>query len=76
MSDRNLVVIELEQLFTIIKDTLRQEIVNKNQTPQKGLMNFKETCEFLRIHPSTLNKLKVENKIPFKRLGKMKKRKS
>lgn len=33
-------------------------------------MNFKETCDFLGIHPSTLNKWKAENKIPYKRLGK------
>ncbi|MBK7980252.1 MAG: helix-turn-helix domain-containing protein [Ignavibacteriae bacterium] len=33
-------------------------------------MNFKETCDFLGIHPSTLNKWKANNKIPYKRLGK------
>ncbi|MCF8260893.1 MAG: helix-turn-helix domain-containing protein [Melioribacteraceae bacterium] len=70
MENRNLVVIETEQLIVLIKEAIKAELSNKNEIPQKELMNFKETCEFLGIHPSTLNKWKAENKIPFKRLGK------
>ena len=34
------------------------------------ILNFKETCALLGIHPSTLNKWKAQNKIPYKPLGK------
>ena len=45
-------------------------IKKNNLFDQKQIMNFQETCDFLGIHPSTLNKWKAENKIPYKRLGK------
>jgi len=56
-----------EQLRTIIKDAIHEEL---SQKKEKELLNFKEACEFLGISPSALNKWKSENKIPFKRLGK------
>ena len=65
----NIVLISLseEQLRTIIKDAIHEEL---SQKKEKELLNFKEACEFLGISPSALNKWKSENKIPFKRLGK------
>ena len=70
MEDK-LAVIEIDQLYILIKKAV-SEIVSEMVRPEqtKDLLNFKETCEYLGIHPSTLNKWKAENKIPFKRLGK------
>ena len=69
--ENKLAVIEIDQLYILIKKAV-SEIVSEMVRPEqtKDLLNFKETCEYLGIHPSTLNKWKAENKIPFKRLGK------
>lgn len=73
MEQNNIILFSLSQdeLRMIIRDSVKIELSafleNKRE---KELMNFNETCEFLGIHTSTLNKWKAENKIPFKRLGK------
>ena len=69
--ENKLAVIEIDQLYILIKKAV-SEIVSEMVRPEqtKDILNFKETCEYLGIHPSTLNKWKAENKIPFKRLGK------
>jgi excisionase family DNA binding protein len=62
-------------LLSITKDELN-EIVSSavesslNKKSEKQLLTFKETCEFLGIHASTLNSWKAQKKIPFKKLGK------
>ena len=69
--ENRIIVIDQNQLFELIKlavTEVSQEY--KNAKDQSQIMNFKETCDFLGIHASTLNKWKAENKIPFKRLGK------
>ena len=65
----NIVLMSISQteLRDIIKEAVHEELSRKKE---KELLNFKETCEFLGISPSALNKWKSENKIPFKRLGK------
>jgi predicted DNA-binding transcriptional regulator AlpA len=65
----NIVLISLsqEQLKAIIKEAVHEELSRKKE---KELLNFKETCEFLGISASALNKWKSLNKIPFRRLGK------
>lgn len=69
--ENKLVVIEIDQLYTLIKKAVSEIVIGTKKCEQaKDLLNFKETCEFLGIHPSTLHKWKAENKIPFKRLGK------
>ncbi|MBK8947248.1 MAG: helix-turn-helix domain-containing protein [Ignavibacteriae bacterium] len=69
--ENKLVLIEIDQLYAIIKQAILEVIKKKDdEDQQKEIMNFKETCEFLGIHPSTLNKWKAQNKIPYKRLGK------
>ena len=66
-----LVVVETDQLYLIIKQAIKEVLSEKEENKNsKDLMNFNETCDFLGIHPSTLNKWKAENKIPYKRLGK------
>jgi excisionase family DNA binding protein len=66
-----LVVVETDQLYLIIKQAVKEVLLEKEENKNyKELMNFNETCDFLGIHPSTLNKWKAENKIPYKRLGK------
>lgn len=66
-----LVVLEIESLDTLLKQAIHEVLEEKEKNKNhKELMNFKETCDFLGIHPSTLNKWKAENKIPFRRLGK------
>lgn len=69
--ENKIVVIDHEQLIKFIKSAVA-EVLQENQgiKDQQNIMNFSETCEYLGIHPSTLNKWKSENKIPFKRLGK------
>ncbi|MBK8945383.1 MAG: helix-turn-helix domain-containing protein [Ignavibacteriae bacterium] len=69
--ENKFVLIEIDQLYAIIKQAILEVIKKKdNEDQQKEILNFKETCEFLGIHPSTLNKWKAQNKIPYKRLGK------
>ena len=69
--ENKLVVIEVDQLYSLIKQAVDEVIIKKEESEHiKDLLNFKETCEYLGIHPSTLNKWKAENKIPYKRLGK------
>ncbi len=69
--ESQLVVVETDQLYLIIKQAINEVLLEKEENKNhKELMNFKETCDFLGIHPSTLNKWKAENKIPYKRLGK------
>ena len=66
-----LVVVETDQLYLIIKQAIKEVLLEREEEKNyKELMNFNETCDFLGIHPSTLNKWKAENKIPYKRLGK------
>ncbi|MBK8946331.1 MAG: helix-turn-helix domain-containing protein [Ignavibacteriae bacterium] len=69
--ENKLVLIKIDQLYAIIKQAILEVIKKKDdEDQQKEILNFKETCEFLGIHPSTLNKWKAQNKIPYKRLGK------
>lgn len=69
--ENKLVVIEIDDLYTLIKQAVKEAIIKKQEYEHtKDLLNFKETCEYLGIHASTLNKWKAENKIPYKRLGK------
>ncbi len=69
--ENRIVVVDTDQLIELIKSAINEVLEKKDQNKNlKDLLNFKETCNFLGIHPSTLNKWKAENKIPFKRLGK------
>jgi len=69
--ENKLVVIEIDHLYSIIKQAVNEVVIKKEESElTKDLLNFKETCEYLGIHPSTLNKWKAQNKIPYKRLGK------
>ena len=69
--ENKLVVIEIDHLYSLIKQAVKEVVIKKEESEHKNdLLNFKETCEYLGIHPSTLNKWKAENKIPYKRLGK------
>ncbi|MBI9072075.1 MAG: helix-turn-helix domain-containing protein [Melioribacteraceae bacterium] len=61
-----LMSIDKNELSSIVSDAIKTQLANKRE---KDLMNFQETCEFLGIHPSTLNRWKSRNKIPFKKLG-------
>ena len=65
----NIIFLQMSQdeLKELIGNVLRQEL---NRKEEKQLLNFKEVCKVLDISASTLNKLKSENKIPFKKLGK------
>jgi predicted DNA-binding transcriptional regulator AlpA len=65
----NVVLISIPQdkLKDLIREAVREELSYKKE---KELLNFKETCEFLGISSSCLNKWKAENQIPYKRLGK------
>jgi predicted DNA-binding transcriptional regulator AlpA len=65
----NIVLISIPQdkLKDLIREAIREELSYKKD---KELLNFKETCEFLGISPSALNKWKSENRIPYKKLGK------
>lgn len=42
----------------------------KKHKKEKDLLNFKETCDYIGISTSALNKWKSENRIPYKKLGK------
>lgn len=69
--ENKLVVIEVDHLYSLIKQAVNEVVSKKEESEHaKDLLNFKETCNYLGIHPSTLNKWKAENKIPYKRLGK------
>lgn len=69
--ENKLVVIEVDHLYSLIKQAINEVVIKKKESEHpKELLNSKEACEFLGIHPSTLNKWKAENKIPYKRQGK------
>ena len=67
MNEVVLISLKKEELENIIKEAVSQAL---NTDKEKELMNFKETCEFLGISSSALNKWKSENRIPYKKLGK------
>jgi excisionase family DNA binding protein len=56
-----------EELKQTIKEVFREEL---NLKREKELLSFKEVCQFLGVHPSTLSKWKSQNLIPFKKMGK------
>ena len=69
--ESRIIVVEADHLIELIKSAINEVLEKKEKNKNlKDLLNFKETCDFLGIHPSTLNKWKAENKIPFKKLGK------
>ena len=69
--ESRIIVVEADHLIELIKSAVQEVLQENNENlDQKPIMNFQETCDFLGIHPSTLNKWKAEDKIPFKRLGK------
>ena len=68
--ENKLVVMEIDRLYSIIKQAVNEVIKLEKSEQLKELLNSNETCDFLGIHPSTLNKWKSQNKIPYKRLGK------
>ena len=53
--ENKLVVIEIDQLYVIIKQAILEVIKKKdNEDQHKINLNFNETSEFLGIHPSAL----------------------
>lgn len=57
------VVFEIDHLYSLIKQAVNEVVIKKEESEQtKDLLNFKETCEYLGIYTSTLNKWKTENK--------------
>jgi len=67
MDSQLFTTMSLDELKNIIKESVREELKRKEE---KGLLSFKETCNYLECSASALNKWKSENKIPFKKLGK------
>jgi excisionase family DNA binding protein len=62
-------------LLSLTKDELDHIVTSAvesvlNKKTKKELMNFKEVCEYLNVHPSTLNSWKSKGMVPYKRLGK------
>jgi len=62
-----LMSISQEELQSLVRDAVRSELSKKKE---KEILNAKEVCELLNIHPSTLSAWKRENKISYKRKGK------
>jgi len=63
----SIINLSINELTELIRNVLQAEL---SKGKEKELLNSKELCEFLGIHPSTLSKWKAENKIPYKKLGK------
>jgi len=65
----NIVLISIaeDKLKDLIREAVHDEFTLKKE---KEVLNFKETCLFLGISASALNKWKSENKIPYKKMGK------
>lgn len=42
-----------------------EELITSQSISQKGVLNFKEACEFLDLKPSTLYHFTSQRKIPF-----------
>lgn len=59
--------IDKEELKEMIKEVIKEEFSRK---AENEFLSFKETCHFLGVSPSFLNKMKSENRIPFKKMGK------
>ena len=59
------------ELTTLIEQAIEKVFrQNKIDLKKRELFNSKQLCEWLQISNSTLNVLKRENKIPYKRMGK------
>ena len=67
MDNKVFISLSIEELQNLISEAVAKEFAQKKEKP---LMNFKETCSFLGISPSCLNKWKSENKIPYMKKGK------
>jgi excisionase family DNA binding protein len=67
MENKIITLLSYEELKNLIKESVHEEFLLKKE---KDLLNFKETCEYLGISVSALNKWKSENRIPYKKLGK------
>jgi excisionase family DNA binding protein len=67
--NNNIVLLSLstDEFAEIIRNVVNDALKEKKQ---KELLDFKETCLLLGISSSTLNKLKRENRIPYKKIGK------
>ncbi|MCH8942074.1 MAG: hypothetical protein IIA48_06520 [Bacteroidetes bacterium] len=59
--------ISIDELEDLIRKIISAEI---NKKKVEDLMDFKQTCVFLRISTSTLNVWKAKDMVPFRRLGK------
>lgn len=67
MQSQVLISLTKSELEEIITKAVERALETKEDDK---LLNFKETCEYLGISASALNKWKSENKIPYKKLGK------
>jgi excisionase family DNA binding protein len=67
MNDIVLISISQEELHKIIREAVREEL---NCKKEKEFLSFRETCDYLGISSSALNKWKSENRVPYKKLGK------
>ena len=47
-----IIVVETDQLIQLIKSAINEVLEKKEQNKNlKDLLNFKETCDYLGIHP-------------------------
>ena len=66
-----LISLTRNELKDLYREVLKEELSAVDQRRlEKELLNFKETQKLLGISSSMSNKLKRENAIPYKRLGK------
>jgi hypothetical protein len=69
MLNDNIVLMSIsrEDLKNLISEVIRSEFSKRKE---KEILNAKEVCELLNIHPSTLASWKREGKLRFKKKGK------
>ena len=71
MDEIVVISISPDKLKNMIRDVIRDEMISiEKKKKEKELMNARELCQYLNIHPGTLNNWKRDGKIPFKRMGK------
>ena len=67
MNSTILITLSVDELKNLVRDCLREEL---NLKKEKEILSFRETMDLLGISASTLNKMKAEGKVPFRKAGK------
>ena len=66
-----MVIMSKEKLVDLFRTLLNEAALKEREreADRDEYMTFGEVCKFLKISTSTLNRLKAEDKIPYRKIG-------